>query len=137
MLLTGAADGNVVYVDLNKNCYKYDGAFTLAVKVSTSKMVMTVLVVDGRIIQSQTGAVVDPESVVPTIDELLAMISDMNSASSRAIAAAGAANGAAANATNAANAANQKAGTAETAASNAASAATRADQKAQLASEKA
>jgi len=73
----GAADGNMVYVDLPAACYTASGTFSLAVKVSSTEVTQTVRVVDGCIRLTQTDTLVDPGAVVPSLDELLAHIAEM------------------------------------------------------------
>lgn len=90
----GAVEGNTAYVDLPAACYTNNGAFSLAIKISSvsgEDITHTVRVVDGYIRLTQTDTLVDPGEVVPTLDDLLAHIADMEEATE---AAKNAANGA-------------------------------------------
>lgn len=78
--ITGAVEGNTVYVDLPAACYAQDGTFSLAIKVSSTDITQTVRVIDGCIRLTQTDNIVDPGEVVPTLDELFAKIADMEAA---------------------------------------------------------
>lgn len=65
VLFNGAVSEGIVYVDLPENCYYYDGAFTLSVKIKNGDMEQTVLLCDGRISQTRTDATIDEENVLP------------------------------------------------------------------------
>ena len=75
--LTGAVDGNLVYVDLPQACYAYEGTFTLTIKLVNGSTKSTVRMVQGMVVNTQTGAVIDPGHVVPDLAELLALINQM------------------------------------------------------------
>lgn len=92
VVLTGAAEGNVAYVDLLQNCYSYDGTFSLALKVGSGNETKTLAIYDGRIAQTRTDAIVDPENVIPSLEELLAQIDVIEKATAAAQEAAEAAN---------------------------------------------
>lgn len=73
----GVQEGSMVYVDLPAACYTEEGTFSLAVKVSSTEITQTVRVIDGCIRLTQTETLVDPGEVVPSLDELLAHIAEM------------------------------------------------------------
>ena len=73
----GVAEGDTVYVDLPAACYTQNGNFSLAIKVSSTDVTQTVRVVDGYIRQTQTETLIDPGEVVPSLDQLLAHIAEM------------------------------------------------------------
>ena len=77
----GGQDGSMVYVDLPAVCYAQSGAFALAIKVSGTDITQTVRVIDGVLRLTSTDAIVDPGEIVPTLEELLALIADMDAAS--------------------------------------------------------
>lgn len=95
VVLNGTASGSQVYVDLPESCYVYDGSFTLAVKASDTTHRETLLVLDGRIISSRTGDIIDPGEVVPDLEDLLEQIAACEAATDAANDAADAANTAA------------------------------------------
>ena len=113
VLIEGTAEGNTVYVDLSANCYVYDGAFTLSVKIVNGDMTQTILVCDGHLAEARTGVIIDPEHVVPSLEEVLAKMAEVDEATNNA-------NNAAAEAlriaNEAANTANEAAGNANKAA---------------------
>lgn len=49
IIIPGAVSGNVAYVDLNADCYKSEGAFTLALKIKQDESIITLRMMDGRI----------------------------------------------------------------------------------------
>lgn len=124
--ITGAVSGNTASVIIPQSGYAYDGAFTLAIKVSGTDYNATVAIFDGYIVQTVTGTIVDGDRVLYGVDEILALIDDMeeaeqaaNTAASNADAKATAANDAANAANTAADNADAKAAAANTAAANA------------------
>lgn len=79
VLIEGKANGNEAIVELPQACYTSDGSFSLAIKVSGADVTATVRVVDGAIRLTQTGTLIDPGDVVPSLDELFAKIEEMES----------------------------------------------------------
>lgn len=61
--ISGTASGNQAYVELKENCYLYDGAFTLSLKVDAQ----TVLICDGQIAVTRTGTTVSGNEVINTV----------------------------------------------------------------------
>lgn len=61
--ISGTASGNQAYVELKENCYLYDGAFTLSLKVGSQ----TVLICDGQIAVTRTGTTVNGNEVINTV----------------------------------------------------------------------
>lgn len=121
LLISGSQSGNMVYVDLPQNCYTYDGAFTLSLKISGGSAVQTLVIFDGRISLTTTDTIIDNERIIPSIEEIRAQMDAMERAEREAIAARDAANTAAHHANSAASTANTAAQTAATAAGNASS----------------
>lgn len=89
IVLTGTAAGSTVHVDLSKNCYIEAGSFSLALKISQGSATQTLLIVDGRIARTSTDTIVDPEHVIPSLEDLLAQIDRMEQGTAAASAAAG------------------------------------------------
>lgn len=84
LVCKGAQNGSMVYVDLPAACYTQSGTFSLAVKVSSTDVTETVRVIDGVIRLTQTDTIVDPGEVVPSLDDLLAHIAEMEAVASSA-----------------------------------------------------
>lgn len=121
--ITGAISGNVVTLTLSEGCYYVVGNFNLIIKVSIGESRKSVFWGNGYVVRSMTGAIVDEENVIPSLDELLAQIAATESAAKAANQAASAANSAATSARQAASAANTNASAANSAASAATAAA--------------
>lgn len=92
LLLDGSATGNTAYVELHGACYAQEGRFSLAVKVTADGVTTTLCVFDGWIVATSTDEVRDPGGIVPSLDDILEKIADMEQATEDAEAAADAAN---------------------------------------------
>lgn len=77
VLLIGKAEGSVVHVILDKSCYAYDGAFSLAIKISDSQSVQTVAIFDGRMNVTRTDNVIDNENTIPSLEEIYTAINQI------------------------------------------------------------
>lgn len=117
--LDGAASGNLVYVDIPKNGYVYDGAFSLALKIRGDGLEKTIAIFDGQIARTTTEHIVDGDRVVYGVEDILALVDDMEKAEADASSAAARANTAAGSAESAASSANTAARNAEQATTNA------------------
>ena len=73
---TGAVSGNLALVTLPEACYAVEGVFTLAIKVTAEEDVTTLRIVDGMVDRTRTDAVVDPGTLIPSIDDLMAAIEE-------------------------------------------------------------
>lgn len=69
--VSGTVSGNTAYVDLPQACYAHEGPFTLAIKVTKSGATSTVRIIDGMVVNTDTGAAVDPGTVIPSVDDLI------------------------------------------------------------------
>ena len=119
--ITGAISGNAVTLTLSEACYYIVGNFNLIIKVSIGESRKSVFWGNGYVVRSMTGAIVDEENVIPSLDELLAQIAAAESAAKAANTATTNANNAtkaAQTATTNANAATKAANTAATNANN-------------------
>lgn len=123
----GEASGSLATLTLPEACYAVSGRFTLTVKVTVGSVRHAVAVFEGAILRSATDAIVDPGHNIPDLQELLAMLDQMEQASSKANGAATEANTATGKANSAASAANTAAGNATAAAGAANTAAGKAD----------
>ena len=75
LVINGAVSGGVAYVELPAAAYAVGGNFTLAVKVSGTGFAETMRIVDGTVVLTTTGAISDPSSEVPSLADLMAVIS--------------------------------------------------------------
>ena len=112
VVVLGKAYDNVVEMSLPESCYAVVGHFSLIVKATSGGDRKAVFWGDGYVTRASTDEVVDPGHVIPSLEELLARISEMESA------------------TNAANQAAQRAGTSAASADEAATGAREATEKA-------
>lgn len=97
--IVGETDGNKASVLLPAACYAVMGRFSLVIKLSlddgTADSISTVFWGEGAVSRSRTDVVIDPDSVIPSLEELLAQIAAMEIATGNANRAAEAANAAA------------------------------------------
>ena len=121
--INGTADESIVYVDIPKNGYVYDGAFSLALKILGDGFEKTIAIFDGQITRTTTENIVDGDRVVYGVEDILAKIEAMEKAESDANGAAARAENAAESAENAASSANAAAASAVQATTNATNAA--------------
>ena len=70
VIMSGTIDGNKVTVVLPSACYTVVGQFSLVIKVSQ----VAVGACTGYVYQSNTDSTVDPEHVIPDIDQLLTRV---------------------------------------------------------------
>ena len=82
--LTGTIDGNTVSVTLPQACYSSPGHFTLAIRVTTDDEISTIFYGDGSVVRSSSDSVIDPDNIIPSLDELLAQIETMTKATAEA-----------------------------------------------------
>lgn len=100
VMLTGGVEDGIAYVVLSDSCYRVPGHFSFAMKIQVGNVRHTVLWYEGTVGQTSSDSLVDPENVIPSLDDLLAQIE-------RTEQAANTANTAAETAQQAADAANQ------------------------------
>ena len=70
----GVISGNTAYVTLKKDCYAVEGNFTLAIKTTATGNVMTLRIVDGVVSRTSTDVIVDPGTIIPSVEDLIAAI---------------------------------------------------------------
>lgn len=107
MKVNGTVEGNWARVELSKSCYVYDGAFSLAIKITGNSITQTVAVFDGLIVKTTSDSIVDGNRVLYGLEDLLAQIAATEAAAVNANTAASNANKATTNANTAANNANK------------------------------
>lgn len=81
--LTGETDGNTAFVTLTETCYAVEGQFTLAIKLSGGNVTGTIRMVDGTVVNTTNGAVIDPGSVIPDLTDYLAAVEDAEEAAEK------------------------------------------------------
>ena len=72
----GTISGNTAYVILPEACYAVEGVFSLAIKVTTTNNTATLRIVDGVVSRTSTDTIVDPGTLVSSIDDLIQEIED-------------------------------------------------------------
>lgn len=146
--ITGTISGNVASITTTQECYAAAGDVRASLRLTTADAKQTVVHATIHVLKDATDNVVVPGTAVPDLSAVLAMVTNVNNATTAANTAAGAANtaasvansaasaassaatsatNAAGTATTAAGAANTAAGAANTAASNANTATTNAN----------
>lgn len=73
-ITNGVVSGNLAYVTLPEACYAVEGCFCLAIKVITANDTVTLRIVDGMVSRTSTNVIVDPGTIIPSIEELIAAI---------------------------------------------------------------
>lgn len=102
----GSAEGNAAAVTLAQACYAFEGDLKGVMRLTLGGKTVTLSVLTLMVRKVLTDAIIDPGNVIPSLEDLLAQIEAMETATAAANTAASAANTAATAATNAANAAN-------------------------------
>lgn len=78
VFLTGESSNiNRANVTLPQSCYIGEGRFSLAVKVALDGVTTTIAVLDGYIKNTKSDTMIDPGSVIPSLDDLFAQIEAM------------------------------------------------------------
>lgn len=131
--ITGAVSGNKASIILPTSAYVIEGPLDIVIKVVSGSVKTTVGACRGYVQRATTDTIIDPGHVIPSLEELLALIEPMEEATDAANAAASSANNAASNANSKAAAANTAAQSANTAASTANTAAANATTAAEAA----
>lgn len=74
VIIEGAVSDNVAYVELPQSCYVVPGNFSLAIKLTGGNATETMRIIDGTVIDTIIGPVVDPGGIVPDLSELMEVI---------------------------------------------------------------
>ncbi|MEG2469307.1 MAG: hypothetical protein RSB86_18190 [Comamonas sp.] len=118
--LTCTIAGGTVQATLAQACYVFEGDLTGVMRLSMPQNgLLTLSVLRFRVRKETTDSFVDPEQIIPSLDELLAKISACEAAATAANTATSSANTAASAATSVTAAANAAASAANTAAAGA------------------
>lgn len=119
VVVTGKLTGNVATVTLTQSCYNVEGDMTAVMRLKTSDGLLTLAALVLPVRRMITDAIVDPEHIIPSLEDLLAQIERMEAGTEAAVNAAGSANTAAASANASASAADAAAADAGAAATSA------------------
>ena len=74
--INGSISGNVATVTLPEECYAYDGAFSLSIKLEDDDFSVTMLYLTGAVILTDSGRVIDPGTMFPSYTDLMAIIAN-------------------------------------------------------------
>ena len=74
--LTGVISGNTAYVDLPSGVYSVEGPLEVYVAVTTSGITTTLLHAHGNAVRTDTGTVIDPGTIIPSVAALISDIED-------------------------------------------------------------
>ena len=70
VVILGDRDGSLAWVQLPKTCYAITGQFKLTIKVTLDDVTATVRIVDGTVVNTAVGDMIDPGSIVPDMEGL-------------------------------------------------------------------
>ena len=105
VVVRGTAAGHVATLVLPESCYAAPGRFSLIVKATFGGERTAIFWGDGFVTRASTDVIVDPGNEIPSLEELLARVAELERATEAADGAAGVANAAAAESRDAAQAA--------------------------------
>lgn len=78
--INGTRNGSRIYVTLPKSCYAVEGNFQLAIKMVTDDRTVTARIVEGTVIDTAIGALVDPGDVIPSLADYTQLVEDAEAA---------------------------------------------------------
>lgn len=93
--IDGMIDGNIGYIVLPQAACAYPGPITITIKNVDGTNKGTIGSFDAKVKKTKTGTTVDPGEIIPDVDDLLALIDEMEDVKSSANTAAQNANAAA------------------------------------------
>lgn len=94
ILLSGSVTGSSVSVTLDSSCYAVPGHAALVIQLQKDAVRHTILKANFMIDRTCTDTIIDPDSVIPTLAELLAQIEAMEQSTAKANEAAASADAA-------------------------------------------
>ena len=74
--MTGAISGNTAYVDLIQDCYAIEGEIRIFVKITSGNVTATLAAAVGNVRLTETNAVIDPGTIIPSVSALISAIDD-------------------------------------------------------------
>lgn len=78
VLAEGAISGNAVSIDLPQSCYSVPGVVSGVLKITKTGSTVTVGAIKFSVSASTTDTLVDPEHIVPSIEELLSILAEID-----------------------------------------------------------
>ena len=75
LVINGEVTNGIAYVELPAAAYAIEGNFTLAIKVTGTGFAETMQIIDGTVVTTTTGVILDPASEIPSLEDLMAVIS--------------------------------------------------------------
>lgn len=96
--IVGTLEGNIASVTLDATCYAYEGDLKGIMRVTDGQSVVTLSALLFRVTYGTTDQVVDPGTIIPSLDSLLQQLENMRESSESANTAADRANTSADNA---------------------------------------
>ena len=72
--IEGFRSGNIAYVSLPASAYAIPGVISIVIKLTTSGVITTLCAVVANVYQSSTSETVDPGTIIPSIETLIAEI---------------------------------------------------------------
>lgn len=100
VMLTGEASGGEASVTLVDQCYAADGHYEASIILTMGSVRRTILSISGTVHSAGSGAYVDADDVIPSVDDILAQYAKMQQVTTSASNAASRANAAATRAEN-------------------------------------
>lgn len=74
--MTGVVSGNEAYIDLVSSCYSVEGIIKVFVKLTASGTTTTLLAAVGTVKLTETGTVIDPGTIIPSVSALITEIEE-------------------------------------------------------------
>lgn len=81
--LSGSRSGNKCYVTLAAACYAVEGSFTLVIKLTGGGITATARIVDGTIVDTAIGELVDPGSLIPDLSDFTDLVERVEAAAEK------------------------------------------------------
>lgn len=78
VIASGSVSQNTVSVELPQSCYSVPGVVNGVLKITKTGSAVTVGAIKFSVSPSTTNALVDPENIVPSVDELLAILAGID-----------------------------------------------------------
>lgn len=74
--VSGSSSGNQAWVVLPQSCYTVPGVISIVIKATSSGNITTLCAVVANVYQSTTDTVVDPGTIIPSVEDLIEAIED-------------------------------------------------------------
>ena len=74
--MTGTVEDNQAYITLIPDCYAVEGDIQIFVKLTTGDVTATLVAARGTVRLTETGAVIDPGEIIPSVSALITSIND-------------------------------------------------------------